>query len=394
MTKKYFTWFLQNYDNYEYFGDEAMSIRRRLKRMSERTIAPSPQEAIEIYVSFFKLYNDDPYSAKSKFIDGIRAKKTDYCLMFREPDNTPVSFAYKKELCGGVTEGELKDVLDAEKDRKIKYYSDMLDYHAKVMDNTKNVIDDVTDSVGPHATDVTTVAFIIFAIIFLGLAVSILFVPAVVKFLGIGDVDADGKMHYTVHTFVALGLCCALFILLVALSCIAGKKYAYYSNSNLIMYRMEDFEKRIQKNITKLRKTDSQNIRLCLRNGKKIKPLIVDTDYNRELRYFGTSLELIKLQLEQKPKAVKILFYIVMVFAVYVSCLLSFTPLVNVLNKTVDESFKAYLGYIFAAVPTIITALIGVKMKNKVRAWKIIVTIIIGIAVLGLLVLLGTKSTK
>ena len=184
MTKKYFTWFLQNYDNYEYFGDEAMSIKRRLKRMSERTIAPSPQEAIEIYVSFFKLYNDDPYSEKSKYIDGIRAKKTEYCLMFREPDNTPVSFAYKKELCGGVTEGELKEVLDAEKDRKIKYYTDMLDYHAKVMDNTKNVIDDVTESVRPHATDLTTVAFIFMAIVFGGLAVSLFLVQSVKDFLG------------------------------------------------------------------------------------------------------------------------------------------------------------------------------------------------------------------
>ncbi len=388
MTKKYFTWFLQNYDNYEYFGDEAMSIKRRLKRMSERTIAPSPQEAIEIYVSFFKLYNDDPYSAKSKFIDGIRAKKTDYCLMFREPDNTPVSFAYKKELCGGVTEGELKDVLDAEKDRKIKYYSDMLDYHAKVMDNTKNVIDDVTDSVRPHATDLTTVAFIIFAIIFIGIAVSLLFVPAVADFFGF-SINTESGTKYGIHTFVALGLCGALAILFIALACIAGKKYAYYSNSNLIMYRMEDFEKRIEKNITKLRKTDSQNIRLCLRNGKKIKPLIVDTDYNRELRYFGTSLELIKLQLEQKPKAVKVLYYVVMAFAVYVSCFLAFNPLVNVLNKTVDLD---YLGYIFAAIPTIIAALVGVKLKNKVRAWKLILMIIIGLGVLGVLVLLGTKA--
>lgn len=388
MTKKYFTWFLQNYDNYEYFGDEAMSIKRRLKRMSERTIAPSPQEAIEIYVSFFKLYNDDPYSAKSKFIDGIRAKKTDYCLMFREPDNTPVSFAYKKELCGGVTEGELKDVLDAEKDRKIKYYSDMLDYHAKVMDNTKNVIDDVTDSVRPHATDLTTVAFIIFAIIFIGIAVSLLFVPAVADFFGF-SINTESGTKYGIHTFVALGLCGALAILFIALACIAGKKYAYYSNSNLIMYRMEDFEKRIEKNITKLRKTDSQNIRLCLRNGKKIKPLIVDTDYNRELRYFGTSLELIKLQLEQKPKAVKVLYYVVMVFAVYVSCFLAFNPLVNVLNKTVDLD---YLGYIFAAIPTIIAALVGVKLKNKVRAWKLILMIIIGLGVLAVLVLLGTKA--
>lgn len=389
MTKKYFTWFLQNFDNYEYFGDEALSIRRRLKRMSERTIAPSPQEAIEIYVSFFKLYNDDPYSEKSKFIDGIRAKKTDYCLMFREPDNTPVSFAYKKELCGGVTEGELKDVLDAEKDRKIKYYSDMLDYHAKVMDNTKNVIDDVTDSVGPHATDLTTVAFIIFAIIFGGLAISLLFVPAVANFLGYTSEGDAGKIEYSVHIFVALGLCCAVFVLFVVLSCIAGKKYAYYSNSNLIMYRMEDFEKRIQKNITKLRKTDSQNIRLCLRNGKKIKPLIVDTDYNRELRYFGTSLELIKLQLEQKPKAVKVIYYIVIVFSVYVSCLLAFTPLLNALNKMAEIDF---LGYIFAAVPTIIAALIGLKMKNKVRAWKLIVSIIIGIGILCVLILLGTQT--
>ena len=388
MTKKYFTWFLQNYDNYEYFGDEAMSIKRRLKRMSERTIAPSPQEAIEIYVSFFKLYNDDPYSAKSKFIDGIRAKKTDYCLMFREPDNTPVSFAYKKELCGGVTEGELKDVLDAEKDRKIKYYSDMLDYHAKVMDNTKNVIDDVTDSVRPHATDLTTVAFIIFAIIFIGIAVSLLFVPAVADFFGF-SINTESGTKYEIHTFVALGLCGALAILFIALACIAGKKYAYYSNSNLIMYRMEDFEKRIEKNITKLRKTDSQNIRLCLRNGKKIKPLIVDTDYNRELRYFGTSLELIKLQLEQKPKAVKVLYYVVMVFAVYVSCFLAFNPLVNALNKTVDLD---YLGYIFAAIPTIIAALVGVKLKNKVRAWKLILMIIIGFGVLAVLVLLGTKA--
>lgn len=383
MTKKYFTWFLQNYDNYEFYGDEAMSIKRRLKRMSERTIAPSPQEAIEIYVSFFKLYNDDPYSEKSKYIDGIRAKKTDYCLMFREPDNTPVSFAYKKELCGGVTEGELKDVLDAEKDRKIKYYTDMLDYHAKVMDNTKNVIDDVTESVKPHATDLTTVFFIIMAIIFGGLAVSLFIVPSVSEFFGFKEKN--------IHTYVALGVCGAMFILYVALSCIAGKKYAYYSNSNLIMYRMEDFEKRIQKNITKLRKNDTQNIRLCLRNGKKIKPLIIDTDYNRELRYFGTSLELIKMQLEQKPKAVKVLFYFVMVFTVFATCLLAFNPLVENLNKTVDLE---YLSYIFAAVPTIITALIGLKLKNKVRAWRLILVLILSILVLAVLILLGTQTIK
>ena len=383
MTKKYFTWFLQNYDNYEFYGDEAMSIKRRLKRMSERTIAPSPQEAIEIYVSFFKLYNDDPYSEKSKYIDGIRAKKTEYCLMFREPDNTPVSFAYKKELCGGVTEGELKDVLDAEKDRKIKYYTDMLDYHAKVMDNTKNVIDDVTESVRPHATDVTTVFFIIMAIIFGGLAVSLFLVQSVKDFFGFED--------KSIHTYIALGVCGAMFILYVALSCIAGKKYAYYSNSNLIMYRMEDFEKRIQKNITKLRKNDTQNIRLCLRNGKKIKPLIVDTDYNRELRYFGTSLELIKMQLEQKPKAVKVLFYFVMVFTVFATCLLAFNPLVGYLNKTVDLE---YLCYIFAAVPTIIAALVGLKLKNKVRAWRLFLVIVLSVVVLAVLILLGTQPAN
>ena len=390
MTKKYFTWFLQNYDNYEYFGDEAISIRRRLKRMSERTIAPSPQEAIEIYVSFFKLYNDDPYSEKSKFIDGIRAKKTEFCLMFREPDNTPVSFAYKKELCGGVTEGELKDVLDAEKERKIRYYNDMLDYHAKVMDNTKNVIDDVTESVRPHATDVTTVAFIFMALIFGGLAVSLFLFPIVGKFFGLVS-EEGGKSVFDIHSYIAIGLCGALFILYIALSCIAGKKYAYYSNSNLIMYRMEDFEKRIQKNITKLRKADSQNIRLCLRNGKKIKPLIVDTDYNRELRYFGTSLELIKLQLEQKPKAVKVLFYFVMVFSVFVTCLLAFNPLVGYLNKTVDLE---YLGYIFSAVPTVIAALIGLKLKNKVRAWRLFLILILGVGILVVLILLGTQTKQ
>ena len=389
MTKKYFTWFLQNFDNYEYFGDEAISIRRRLKRMSERTIAPSPQEAIEIYVSFFKHYNDDPFSEKSKYIDGIRAKKTEYCLMFREPDNTPVSFAYKKELCGGVTEGELKDVLDAEKERKIKYYSDMLDYHANVMDNTKNVIDDVTDSVSPHATDLTTVAFIILAILFGGVAASLFFVPAVGKFFGLVTEGADGKNVFGIHIYVALGLCVALFILYVALSCIAGKKYAYYSNSNLIMYRMEDFEKRIEKNITKLRKNDSQNIRLCLRNGKKIKPLIVDTDYNRELRYFGTSLELIKLQLEQEPKAVKTLYYFVMILTTYVAGLLAFYPLLDFLKKTTDIT---YLSYIFAGIPTIIAALVGLKMKNKVRSCKIIVAIICAILIVAVLALLGTKA--
>ena len=386
MTKKYFTWFLQNYDNYEYFGDEAISIRRRLKRMSERTIAPSPQEAIEIYVSFFKHYNDDPFSEKSKYIDGIRAKKTEYCLMFREPDNTPVSFAYKKELCGGVTEGELKEVLDAEKERKIKYYTDMLDYHANVMDNTKNVIDDVTDSVAPHATDLTTVVFILFAILFGGLAVSLYFVPVVGEFFGL--IPENGSKTET-RLFVGLGVCGALFILYVALSCIAGKKYAYYSNSNLIMYRMEDFEKRIEKNITKLRKNDSQNIRLCLRNGKKIKPLIVDTDYNRELRYFGTSLELIKLQLEQEPKAVKSLYYVIMVITTYAAGLLAFYPLLDTLNKTTDID---YLLYIFAAIPTLIFAIAGLKLKNKVRAWKIFMAIIFSVLIVGLLVLLGTKT--
>ena len=389
MTKKYFTWFLQNYDNYEYFGDEAISIRRRLKRMSERTIAPSPQEAIEIYVSFFKHYNDDPYSEKSKYIDGIRAKKTEYCLMFREPDNTPVSFAYKKELCGGVTEGELKDVLDAEKERKLKYYSDMLDYHANVMDNTKNVIDDVTDSVAPHATDLTTVAFIFFALIFGGLAVSLFLVPTVGKFFGLITEGAGGKNIFELRLYVALGICGALFILYIALSCIAGKKYAYYSNSNLIMYRMEDFEKRIEKNITKLRKNDSQNIRLCLRNGKKIKPLIVDTDYNRELRYFGTSLELIKMQLEQEPKAVKSLYYVIMVITTYAAGLLAFYPLLDVLNKTTDID---YLLYIFAAIPTLIITLVGLKFKNKVRAWKIFGAIIFAIIIVAVLVLLGTKT--
>ncbi len=389
MTKKYFTWFLQNYDNYEYFGEEAISIRRRLKRMSERTIAPSPQEAIEIYVSFFKHYNDDPYSEKSKYIDGIRAKKTEYCLMFREPDNTPVSFAYKKELCGGVTEGELKDVLDAEKERKLKYYSDMLDYHANVMDNTKNVIDDVTDSVAPHATDVTTLAFIFFAIIFGAITATLYFVPMVGEFFGLTSKGADGKTVIELRTYVGMGVCGALFILYVALSCIAGKKYAYYSNSNLIMYRMEDFEKRIEKNITKLRKNDSQNIRLCLRNGKKIKPLIVDTDYNRELRYFGTSLELIKMQLEQEPKAVKSLYYVIMVITTYAAGLLAFYPLIDFLKKTTDID---YLLYIFAAIPTLIMALVGLKFKNKVRAWKIFMSVIFAIAVVGLLVLLGTKA--
>jgi len=389
MTKKYFTWFLQNYDNYEYFGEEAISIRRRLKRMSERTIAPSPQEAIEIYVSFFKHYNDDPYSEKSKYIDGIRAKKTEYCLMFREADNTPVSFAYKKELCGGVTEGELKDVLDAEKERKLKYYSDMLDYHANVMDNTKNVIDDVTDSVAPHATDVTTLAFVFFALVFGALAATLFLVPQVGKFFGLITEGEGGKNVFEIRLYVALGICGALFILFIALSCIAGKKYAYYSNSNLIMYRMEDFEKRIEKNITKLRKNDSQNIRLCLRNGKKIKPLIVDTDYNRELRYFGTSLELIKMQLEQEPKAVKTLYYAIMVITTYAAGLLAFYPLCDALNKTSDID---YLLYIFAAIPTIIMILVGLKLKNKVRAWKIFIAIIFAIAIVGVLVLLGTKA--
>ncbi|MBP5445241.1 MAG: hypothetical protein J6Y28_03625 [Acholeplasmatales bacterium] len=392
MTKKYFTWFLKNYDNYEYFGDEAMSIRRRLKRMSERTIAPSPQEAIEIYVSFFKLYNDDPYSEKSKYIDGIRAKKTDFCLMFREPDNTPVSFAYKKELCGGVTEGELKDVLDAEKERKIKYYSDMLDYHANVMENTKNVIEDVTDSVSPHATDLTTVAFIFLAIIFGGLAIALFFVPAVGDFFGLVKKNAEGKNEFGVDCYVGLGLCGVLFILYVALSCIAGKKYAYYSNSNLIMYRMEDFEKRIQKNITKLRKNDSQQIRLCLRNGKKIKPLIVDTDYNRELRYFGTSLELIKMQLEQEPKAVKVLYYFVMVISVYAVGFLSFNPLSDYLKRAASEDVAEFLPFIFAAIPTIIMILVALKLKNKVRAWKVFVSIILTILIIGLLVLIATQK--
>ena len=155
------------------------------------------------------------------------------------------------------------------------------------------------------------------------------------------------------------------------------------------MYRMEDFEKRIEKNITKLRKNDSQNIRLCLRNGKRIKPLISDTDYNRELRYFGTSLELIKLQLEQEPKAVKTLYYFVMIFTTYVTGLLAFYPLLDFLNKTTDIN---YLSYIFAGIPTIIATLVGLKLKNKVRAWKVFVSMIISIALVAILVLLGTKA--
>jgi len=266
----------------------------------------------------------------------------------------------------------------------------MLDYHANVMDNTKNVIDDVTDSVAPHATDVTTLAFVFFALVFGALAATIFLVPQVGKFFGLVSEGEGGKYVYDIRTYVALGICGALFILYIALSCIVGKKYAYYSNSNLIMYRMEDFEKRIEKNITKLRKNDSQNIRLCLRNGKKIKPLIVDTDYNRELRYFGTSLELIKMQLEQEPKAVKTLYYVIMVITTYAAGLLAFYPLCNVLNKISNEI--DYLLYIFAAIPTIIMILVGLKLKNKVRAWKIFIAIIFAIVIVGVLVLLGTKA--
>ena len=266
----------------------------------------------------------------------------------------------------------------------------MLDYHSNVMENTKNVIEDVTDTVSPHATDVTTLAFIFFSIIFGGIAVALFFVPTVREFLGFAK-DGD-KSTFGIHFYIAIGLCAALFILYVALSCIAGKKYAYYSNSNLIMYRMEDFEKRIQKNITRLRKNDSQQIRSCLRNGKKIKPLIIDTDYNRELRYFGTSLELIKMQLEQEPKAVKGLYYFVMVFTVYVTGLLSFNPLLDYLNKTVDGDVKDFLPYIFAAVPTVIMILLAFKLKNKVRAWKVFLSIILTIVLVAVLVLVATQK--
>lgn len=80
-----------------------------------------------------------------------------------------------------------------------------------------------------------------------------------------------------------------------------------------------------------------------------------------------------------------------MVFTVFATCFLAFNPLVDALNKKVDLE---YLGYIFAAVPTIITALIGLKLKNKVRAWRLFVVIVLSVAVLGVLILLGTQPAK
>ena len=95
------------------------------------------------------------------------------------------------------------------------------------------------------------------------------------------------------------------------------------------------------------------------------------------------------MQLEQKPKAVKVLYYFVMVLSVFATCYLAFNPLVDYLNKTVDFE---YLGYIFAGVPTIIAALVGIKLKNKVRAWRLFLLLIISLAILVTLILLGTKT--
>lgn len=362
MTKDYFMWFLKHYREYEYFGEEALSIKRRLARMSERTIPPSPQESIEIYVAFYKHYNGDIFSSKSKYIDGIRAKKADFYIMFRSQDNTPIPLAYMAEH-GAVAEGDIKDAIIAERDRKTKYYSDIIEYHSGVMDTTERLIDDIYDRYRPHATDTTTAGFFFCAILFTAI-LACLFIPEMQTMLG---------FEKAMIRYVAQGICGALLLLFTVLGFVAGKKYSYFANSRAIMYQMEDFKKRIQKNISKLRKYDSQQVRKAMRSSKPAKPIIKDTDYNIELRYFGTSLELIKLRLEESSSFAKVLFYITAVVASYAVGYLT----LGIIQQQGGVGKGA--NYIFPLVPALLSALLCIKLVKKIRMRRLLLLFVLSI---------------
>ena len=81
-----------------------------------------------------------------------------------------------------------------------------------------------------------------------------------------------------------------------------------------------------------------------------------------------------------------------MILTVYVASFLSFNPLLDILKRSTDNI--DYLGYIFAAIPAVIAIIAGFKLKNKVRAWKIFIGIILGIGIMALMVILGTNPAS
>lgn len=352
MTADYCTWFLKHFKNYNYYGEEAQNLKRRLTRISERLSAPPEAEIIEVYVAFLRLYNADIFSVKSKKYPGIRPKTGDYFLIFYM-DDTPVPMAYLSEKTV-ISENDIRDAIITEREKKLKYFQDVSEYQMSKRTYIRNLLEEAHLKFSATGSGLTVVSFVIFAILALVAAVMFFF-SGIKKYFGF-----DSTVNYTI-----IALSFLAFVTYILLAVFGNKKYSYYSKSREIVDKMLEIQDRIDNSVLKIKQSNTQDIRLAIRNGKKIKPLFEDIDYGIELRYIETSVELLEHRLDSPKSSLT---------SLYVASSLSLGYVVSTLTLGV-MSHNGHGSHSYIAVLAIcfIDLLLIILFRKKIRIYRVII---------------------
>lgn len=368
MTADFCTWFLRNYKKYTYYGEEALTIKRRIRRISERPNPPTQIEVVELYQAFYNLYNVDIFARKTKKRPGIRTKTADYFLLLYT-ENTVVPFDYVAGKTR-VVEKDLQDAVIRERDRKVDFYRNIDEVHGENVERGEILLQEAKKKFTEEGIEPSITLFFITAIVSFVFGL-LLFLDDVVGFFGFSD-DISVRIVQC-----PLILSSILFLLI---SMVSGTKYNYYLNTRDLVRDMKNLSRQLDENIVRLHKFNSKKTRVAIRKGKNVKRFIWEDDYEDGLKYFGLSMDLFRLRLTGRNPLISTLYYFAGLLSYYIIGSLS----TLLFSKAFEKDAMIYIPIVATAV----SGLIMIFLLRKIRFWKVFALSMLVVALSGLLMLI------
>lgn len=372
MVDRYYTWFLNNYQNYKYVGPKSKAVLQSIKDFIARN-DPNIYNFSTVYASFMALYKGN-IVASIKFKDGITPLKSNYYLLFEE-DEILVPLAYI-EFYKRVSELELENICRAEIRKREIYYDSLVGQKEVLV----NKCDRLIRNSGNHNQEVKNakancLIFLAFTLLPLGTIIGLLFDDVVVS-LGLTAVSR----------WLIFSVSVILFILYIVVSWGFFEDIKTLNKGKKINQFLFDIELKLHTNTKNLKMINIRKMVVAIKGGKKYKQTIVDDEYKEQYYSAEDDMEELEKGRIVKSQIKKIMFIISNCFLVFFLSLVSSFLCV----RFCKYSFPIIELYPISssALITIIMIFPNIKLFNSTRIRNIVIVSIISL-VISLVLWLG-----
>lgn len=371
MTADYCNWFLENYTKYRYVGKEAINIKKKIKRFGERKIKPNPREMFELYNSFCEQYKSDIFVRKTKKAPGIFATKGSYYLIF-DYMGSRVPFAYISNRFR-ISDKNISEIVGVERDKKIKYYTDVLKYHSINIESSEDLLDVIENDKKQFVGFKTELGFFANSLVLLLLLV---FIWAFSGFRNQLNLETSGVFG------LSLGIL-GLIILNIVLYFLVGVKNNIYTMNIKTLKEMYKMEDSIKKNIKKLSMHSFKSYCMDIKENKRIKNYLIEPNYLLELNYYNNHVERLKYASTEKISSARPLFIVGLFATNFLLATMSTTVWAGLLNEDVS-----ILNWILSMSVPLLLTIIPAIFSKKVRYIVFLISMISTLLVTFLFTLL------